>query len=132
MAIIAVCDIVDNVMYSSTYEWKLIRIWYDCVLFGVIRLEDVNKDNIVNYHDHIHEYQIIYRLLTTFFGSLSVFVLEYVGIIRDDEVYIPSLDNSKNNNDNIKHKDTVVIQNYIFEMEKDDFSSIDEPRRSAL
>ena len=91
------------------------------MLFNITKLKDMNEDNIMIYHNHIHQNKIIYGLLTSFFGPLSVVVMEYIGIIRDDQVYVPSLDDCKKDDARIKHKDSVVIQNYVFQMEEDDF-----------
>ena len=54
--------------------------------------------------------------------------MEYVGIIRDGEIYIPSLNIWKKHTYDETRKDTILISKYVFEMED---SSVSKPFKEA-
>eukprot|EP01084_Bolivina_argentea_P270950 460859_1 len=104
--------------YLSIDQFKLIRVWYDCHFFSIRDLNTINEQDITIYHNHIHEYKMIFDMLTTFFGDISVTIMQYIGIINDDDsLYIPSLNEYKQINAKIVHKKTIQCQTYLFEID---------------
>ncbi len=60
-------------------------------------------------------------MLTTFFGDISITIMEYIGIMNDDgSLYIPSLMEYRRKNDKIVHKNTIQCGGYLFEMDSYD------------
>eukprot|EP01084_Bolivina_argentea_P207748 354401_1 len=99
----------------SVIEYRLIKIWFDCQSLKITNKSSVLK-NVRLYHNRIHQYRMIFDMLQNFFGSLSVTIMEYVGMMKSDgTVDIPSLEDSGAFH---VHKQTVECSWYLFEMEE--------------
>ena len=72
-------------------------------------------EKINTFHNYIHEQKMIYRMLQQFFGSLSITVMQYVGMIEEDgSLYIASVNECRERT----HKRTIAVGDYFFELEE--------------
>lgn len=106
------------------YQWKLVKIWYDCYMFT--RAKSNQKASylairhIEKYHNFIRNQRMIYSILTSFFGSLSVEIMQYLGIMdQNDCIIVPfGVDtNLEDETELYQHYDNNVVCNeYVFDL----------------
>ena len=109
--------------YLSTDEYGLIRVWYQCQCIEIENLSKINIENVMLYHNSIHQYKMIHAMLNTFFGQLSAIIMEYIGMRVDDKLHIPSLTECMKQHHGLEivHKNTVVCDQYLFDIEADNY-----------
>ena len=98
---------------SCIYELDLLTLWFKCQSLDIIDCEGIEQ--IETFHNYIHEQKMIFQMLHQFFGSLSVTIMEYVGMIEEDgSLYIASIDECKERS----HKRTIACSDYLFEFDE--------------
>ena len=76
----------------------------------------INKDDILIYHNSVHEYKMIHAMLRKFFGPLSMIIMEYIGMMIDDEINVPTLSECGLKGIRLgTHKKTIVCSQYLFD-----------------
>ena len=114
-------------LFCMVYLWidqqKLVRIWYDCQCIGIENFSRMNTRNVMLYHNSIHEHKMIHAMLNTFFGELSTIIMEYIGMKVNDELHIPSLVECMKQNEGVEiiHRNTIVCNQYLFDIESDTY-----------
>ena len=71
-------------------ELDLLTLWIKYKSLDIINCEGIEQ--IETFHNDIHDQKMIFQMLQQFFGSLSVTIMEYVGMIEaDGSLYIASI-----------------------------------------
>ena len=96
----------------SIEEYRLIRLWHKYQEFDILKSNGIEKIEL--FHNHIHEQKIIYAMLKFFFGSLSMLILEYVGIMEDGSLQILELNEDRAR----RHKHTMYLSLPLFERDQ--------------
>ena len=105
------------------YQWRIIKIWYDCYMFAFNKTDQksmyLSIVKINKYHNLIRNQKMIYSILTSFFGSLSLEIMYYLGMMdENDSIMVPyGVDNDLSDDTPLyDHDDSVVCNEYVFDL----------------
>ena len=102
-------------MILIPYKYTLIKIWYDCMFLEIGCMDQI--DHINQYHSYIRDYRTIYNNLKTFFGALSSNIMQFLGMIdQNDIIILPSLEDIDINIRRNSCSESIVCDQYLFDM----------------
>ena len=119
LAVYMVLLVVTSVLFID--QWRLFKIWYYCQSLDFHKMKNHLHTKKVNqvelYHNYLRDYRMVYHILQRFFGSLSLYVMQYLDMMDDDNsLNIPTLKMCFKAKHDGGHRNSVSCENYVFDI----------------